>query len=213
MAVKLKALKRDDLRQSATNDIRNRGDIPAVVYGGDKDSRTISINSLELIKTVRDNGRNAIITLDIDGGDTVEVMLHEYQMHPLKDEVIHADFYTIDLSEEMDVEVPLRLEGEAQGDRDGGILQQPLYELQVRAKPNEIPEEIVVNIDALEIGDNISISDLPASDTYEFLEEEDTVLAVILPPEEEEEEAADVDLSVEPEVVGADDSEEEEEEE
>src|SRR5690625_5508348 len=98
-------------------------------------------------------------------------MLHEYQMHPIKDVILHADFYVVDLSEAMDVEVPLRLEREAQGSKDGGILQQPLYVLQVRAKPNEIPEEITVDVSELEIGDNLTIADLPKADQYEFLED------------------------------------------
>lgn len=209
MAVKLKALQRNDLKQSATKKIRERGDVPAVVYGKDKDPKAISINSLDLVKTVRDAGRNAIISLDIENDSTVEVMLHEYQMHPLKNEVVHADFYMMDLSEAMDVEVPLRLEGEAQGSKDGGVLQQPLFELQIRAKPNDIPEEIVVNIEELKIGDNITVSDLPKAEEYEFLDDEDSVIAVIIAPDSVEEEATeDVDLSVEPEVVGAEEDEE-----
>lgn len=215
MAVKLKATKREDLRSSATKEIREGGEIPAVVYGKGEEAKAIAVNSLTLIKTVRDEGRNAVISLDIPGDSAVDVMLHEYQMHPIKNEVIHADFFTIDLTEAMDVEVPLRLDGEAQGSKDGGILQQPLYELQVRAKPNEIPEEITLDISALEIGDSFTITDLPTSKQYEFLEETDTTIVTVLPPEAEEEETEeeDVDLSLEPEIVGADEDDEEADEE
>ena len=210
MAVKLKATQREDLRKSATKEIRESGNIPAVVYGKGKEATSVFVNNLELIKTVRDEGRNAVITLEIENGKSVEVMLHEYQMHPVKDQIIHADFYTIDLTEAMDVAVALHLTGEAQGAKDGGILQQPLYELQVRAKPNEIPEEITVDISELKIGDSISISDLPVSKEFEYLDEADTTIAVVLPPaaEEEETDAADVDLSLEPEIVGAEEEEE-----
>src|SRR5690625_1020478 len=211
MAVKLKAAKREDLKSSVTKQLRESGQIPAVVYGKEKEAKTISVDSLALIKTVRDEGRNAVISLDIADDSAVDVMLHEYQMHPLKDEVIHADFYMIDLSEEMDVEVPLRLEGEAQGSKDGGILQQPLYELQVRAKPHEIPEEITVDITNLEIGDSLAIADLPTAAEYEFLEESETTIATVLPPEAEEDEE-EADVSLEPELVGADEEEEEAEE-
>jgi len=212
MAVKLKAAKREDLKSSVTKQLRESGQIPAVVYGKEKEAKTISVDSLALIKTVRDEGRNAVISLDIADDSAVDVMLHEYQMHPLKDEVIHADFYMIDLSEEMDVEVPLRLEGEAQGSKDGGILQQPLYELQVRAKPHEIPEEITVDITNLEIGDSLAIADLPTAAEYEFLEESETTIATVLPPEAEEEDEEEADVSLEPELVGADEEEEEAEE-
>lgn len=213
MAIKLKASKRENLQKSVTNQLREDGFIPAVLYGREKEASTISVNRIELVKTLREEGRNAIITLDIENGETVDVMLHEYQMHPIKDVILHADFYVVDLSEEMDVEVPLRLEGEAQGSKDGGILQQPLYVLQVRAKPNEIPDEITVDVSALEIGDNLTIADLPKAKEYEFLDDPETGIAIVLPPEAEEEEATEeVDLSVEPEVVGADEEDGEDEE-
>lgn len=212
MAITLKATKREDFRGSVTKELRSNGFVPGVVYGKDKEAKAISINNLELIKTVRDEGRNAIISLDIENDKKVEVMLHEYQMHPVKDELTHVDFYMIDLTEAMDVEVPVRLEGEAKGSKDGGILQQPLYELQVRAKPQAIPEEVVVDISALEIGDSITISDLPVSGEFEYTEEADTLVAIVLPPEDEEVETdEEVDLTLEPEVVGADDKDTEEE--
>jgi len=111
MAIKLKAKKRENLQGSVTNQLREDGFISAVLYGRVKEATTISVDRLELVKTLRDEGRNAIISLDIENGETVDVMLHEYQMHPIKDLILHADFYVVDLSEEMDVEVPLRLEG------------------------------------------------------------------------------------------------------
>ncbi|MGM8366144.1 50S ribosomal protein L25/general stress protein Ctc [Virgibacillus sp. W0181] len=210
MAIKLQAAKRGDLSSSATKQIRNRGHVPAVVYGKEKENKTVSVDSVELLKTVRDEGRNAIITLDIENDSTEDVMLHEYQMDPVKGDLVHVDFYIVDMSEEMDVEVPLHLEGEAAGAKEGGILQQPMYELQVRAKPRDIPEEISVDVSQLEIGDSLSVGDLPVSDKYTFLDEEDATLAVVLPPEEEEEETEEADASAEPELVGADDDDEEE---
>src|SRR5690625_613846 len=213
MAISLKAKQREDLSRGATNAIRNEGNIPAVVYGKGDDAITVSVNNLELLKTLRDEGRNAIITLDVENSESVDVMLHEYQTDPVRGDVIHADFYIVDLTEEMDVEVPVRLEGDAIGARDGGILQQPLYELQIRVKPRDIPEEIVVNIESLEIGDSISVADLPESDVYEYLDEEETTVAVVLAPQEEElEPSEDVDFSAEPELVGAEDEEAEAEE-
>jgi len=211
MAVTLKATERKDHKHSATKKLRESGHVPAVLYGKKDEPTSIAVNSIELVKTVRDEGRNAIISLDVENAKTVDVMLHEYQMDPIKDELLHVDFYIVDMKEEMDVEVPLRLEGEAQGSKEGGVLQQPLYELQVRAKPADIPEEITVNVSELEIGDTISLTDLPKSDKYEFLDDEDTTIATVVPPTEEEpeEEEAEGDSSQEPELVGAEDEEEE----
>lgn len=212
MAVKLKATQRNDLKGSATKQLRHDGKIPSVVYSKGEGAKTIAVDNIELLKTVRDEGRNAVIALEIEEGETLDVMLHEYQVDPVKGDVIHADFYEFDASAEMDVLVTLNLVGEAAGSKKGGILQQPFYELDVRAKPKDIPEEITVDISELEIGDSISISDLPVSDKYEFLDDADAAVAVVLPPEEEEEETdVDADVSLEPEVIGAEDDEEEEE--
>ncbi|WP_373894539.1 50S ribosomal protein L25/general stress protein Ctc [Virgibacillus sp. CBA3643] len=208
MAVKLQATKRDDFTKSATKEIRNNGRVPAVVYGQKRDSKAISVNSIELVKTVRDEGRNAIISLDVENDKAVDVMLHEYQMDPLKNDVLHADFYIVNMAEEMDVEVALRLEGEAQGSKDGGVLQQPLYELQVRAKPGDIPDEISVNIESLDVGDSITIADLPKATNYEFLEDKDTTVATILTPDTLDDVEESSDESAEPELVDGKDDEE-----
>ncbi|HLR59700.1 MAG TPA: 50S ribosomal protein L25/general stress protein Ctc [Pseudogracilibacillus sp.] len=211
MAIKLKAEKREDLKTSVTKSIRARGFIPSVIYGQDTEPTAISVEGIELLKTVRDEGRNAIMTLDIQDGESVDVMLHEYQTDPVSSDVTHIDFYIVNLTEAMDVSVVVNLVGEAVGSKEGGIVQQPSYELEVRAMPRDIPEEINVNIDELNIGDSISVSDLPVSDKYEFLDDQDATIVTVLPPEEEEEETEEVDLSVEPELVGAEDEEEEEE--
>src|SRR5699024_4656967 len=109
MAIKLKAEKRDDYRLAATKQIRKEGVIPAVVYGKDKETQTIKAESIELLRTVREEGRNAIINLAIDDGDTADVVLHDFQTAPVKRELIHADFYIVDMSEQMDVEVSITI--------------------------------------------------------------------------------------------------------
>ncbi|SFD73063.1 LSU ribosomal protein L25P [Lentibacillus persicus] len=210
MAVTLKAAKREDLTKSATKQIRLNGEVPSVVYGKEEDPKAISVNSIELVKTVRDEGRNAIISLDIDGEKPVDVMLHEYQIEPMKDELIHADFYVVNLKQEMDVTVALNLDGEPVGVKDGGVLQQPLYELQVRAKPADIPEVISVDVNELQIGDTITVSDLPKADLYEITEDDDTTVATVVPPDTVEDlESEESDEGAEPELVDAEDDDEE----
>lgn len=208
MAISLQAKKREDLSRGVTKQIRREGDIPAVVYGKNKEPVTVSVNHLELVKTIRDEGRNAIITLDIEGNDKIDVLLHGYQTDPVKGDVIHADFFAVDLTEEMDIAVPVRLDGDAIGVRDGGVLQQPVFELQIRVKPQDIPEEIVVNVEELNIGDTISVADLAKSDKYEILDDPETAVATVTAPQEEAEPAEDGDVNVEPELVGAKDDEE-----
>ncbi|WP_371069829.1 50S ribosomal protein L25/general stress protein Ctc [Sediminibacillus sp. JSM 1682029] len=209
MAVTLKAEKREDLKKSHTRLIRQQGLVPAVVYGKGKEPKTVAVNSIELLKTVRDEGRNAIISLSVDG-DSVDVMLHDYQVEPLRDELIHADFYAVNMSQEIDVEVPIHLEGEAQGSKDGGVLQQPLYNLAVRAKPGNIPEEIVVDVANLQVGESITVSDLSANGDYEITEDEGTTIVSILTPDSGTVEEETDEEQTEPELVDAEKNEEEE---
>ncbi|AXI07544.1 50S ribosomal protein L25/general stress protein Ctc [Oceanobacillus sp. 143] len=191
MSVQLKAKKREDLTHSNTKALRESGFIPGVVYGKAKDTKNIAVESITLLKTVRDEGKNAVISLDIEEDKPVNVMLHEYQVDPIRDAVTHVDFYIVDLSEEMEVSVVLNLQGEAKGAKEGGVLQQPLFEVQILAKPSDIPEEITLDISSLEIGNVLTIADLPVSDTYKYLDDPDTTIATILPPggNEVEEEA------------------------
>lgn len=184
LAIKLKATKRNNLQKSSTKEIRQRGEVPGVVYGKEKDPVTLSVNSIELLKTVRDHGRNAIISLDVEGGDTLDVMLHEHQLDPLKDELIHADFYAVNMQQEVDVEVSINVEGEPEGVREGGVLQQPLYAVALRAKPGDIPESITVDVSELQIGDSLMVSDLKEGRNYELLEDENTTIVSVTPPEE-----------------------------
>ncbi|RCW63052.1 50S ribosomal protein L25/general stress protein Ctc [Saliterribacillus persicus] len=213
MAVKLKTDNRDDLRSSVTKELRLAGEVPAIVYGYNVEPKTVAVNSIELLKTVRDEGKNAIISLQVDG-KSVDVMLHDYQVDPLKGQLLHADFYVVNMSEEMDVQVPIVLDGEAQGAKDGGVLQQPLYEIAVRAKPNDIPEQITIDVAALEVGDSILVGDLKEGKNYEILEDENTTIVSILVPDEEPEETdAEEEEASEPELVGEKQEDETEEEE
>ncbi|MFD2045573.1 50S ribosomal protein L25/general stress protein Ctc [Ornithinibacillus salinisoli] len=202
MSVTLKAVKREDHARSTTRKLREGGQVPAVVYGKEKESKSIAVDSIELIKTVRDEGRNAIISLDIANDTPVDVMLHDYQLDAVKDELVHADFYIVNMAEEMDVAVAVRLEGEPTGVKDGGVLQQALYEVQVRAKPNQIPEEITVDISALDTGDILTVADLPKAANYEILDDtESTVVTILTPTTNDDVEGIDNEQG-EPELVG-----------
>lgn len=191
MSVSLKASKRENLTRSENRILRESGQVPGIVYGKEKDAQTISVDEVELVKVIRSEGRNAVLSLDIDSGNKVDVLFHEYQVDPLKGELIHVDFYMADMSQAIDVTVPLRLEGEPKQ----GILQQPLFELQVRAKPNDIPEEITVDASGLEIGDTITVSNVSVSGNFEVLDDPESTIASVLAPDNEvsEEHAEEVE--------------------
>jgi len=187
MSLTIKAQERNNLKKSHTKSLRENGFIPAVVYGKGKDPITVAVNNIELVKKVRDEGRNAVFSLVLEGGGSYNVLLYDYQMDQIKDELIHADFYQVDKTTQVDVEVNVQLEGEAIGVKDGGVIQQTLYTINVRTTPTNIPEVITVNISDLNIGDTISVSDLKTSNDYEILDEDDATIVTVVAPQAEEE--------------------------
>ncbi|MGP4073778.1 50S ribosomal protein L25/general stress protein Ctc [Piscibacillus sp. B03] len=213
MAATIQAKDRSDLRRSQTKRLRNEGYVPAVVYGKGKEPLTVAVEGVELIKNVRDEGRNAVFSLEVEGKDKLNVMLYDYQADIIKDELVHADFYQVDMSTEVDVEVNINFEGEPQGVKDGGVKQQTLHTINVRSTPNNIPEEIAIDVSELTIGDSITISDLKSGKGYEILDDPETTVITILPPQSAEvpevgEEGGETDA--EPEVINEkEDSEEE----
>lgn len=189
----LQAKKREGFTKAALTEIRTSGSFPAVIYGKGVESKPVSVEESEFIKTIRESGRNGLISLNVDGS-THDVILQEYQQDPIKGFIVHADFLAVDRSSEITSQVRVDLEGEAAGSKEGGVIQQPLFELNVTAKVSEFPENITINVAELAIGDSISVGDI--RDKYSFVienEDEETIVSVLPPQklEEETEEGAD----------------------
>ncbi|KKI91598.1 50S ribosomal protein L25 [Bacillus sp. SA1-12] len=182
----LQAIKRTEFTNSAKRKIRESGQIPAIIYGKQIESKPVALDSIELIKTLREEGKNTILHLDVDGSSHA-VMLYDVQTDPLRNEIVHADFHVVDMHADVQVDVPVHLTGEAQGVKDGGVLQQSFHELTITAKPGDIPQTIEVDITNLGVNDTILIKDLPKSNDYTFVQDEETAIASILPPKQEEE--------------------------
>ncbi|MDE1452268.1 General stress protein CTC [Bacillus paralicheniformis] len=186
----LKAEERTDSRRSSLRKIRQSGYVPGVIYGRNLENKSVALDSIELLKILRAEGKNTIINLDING-DQHSVMVTELQTDPLKDLIVHADFKVVDMEAEMEATVPVNLTGEAEGIKQGGVLQQPLYELSVTAKPKNIPQTIEVDISSLEVNDVLTVGDIPSKGDYSYNHEPDEVVASILPPQKQEETEAE----------------------
>ncbi|WP_174734817.1 50S ribosomal protein L25/general stress protein Ctc [Mesobacillus harenae] len=186
MSAVLKASERKELRKSSLRNIREEGQIPAVVYGNNSESTPVSVDSIEFIKVIRETGRNGVIVLDLNGKKQ-NVVLGDYQEDPIKREVLHADFLAINMSSKMNAKVRLVLTGEAAGVKDGGVLQNPVHELSITATPDNIPSTIDLDVSNLQVGETLLVSDLKTDASYEINEDDDTVIASILPPRQEEE--------------------------
>lgn len=186
MSAVLQAKERTEFRKSNLKKLREQGNIPAIIYGIGIDSKPIYVSAKELIKTIRNVGRNGIISLNING-DQHQVMLGEYQEDPLKKELIHADFRAVDMSSEIDADVRIDLVGEAAGVKDGGVLQQPIHSLSITAKPVDIPNSIEVDVTNLQVGETLTIADIKMDKPYRINHDEEEVICSILPPKQEEE--------------------------
>ncbi|AYA74046.1 50S ribosomal protein L25/general stress protein Ctc [Bacillus sp. Y1] len=186
MTTQLHAQEREDFRQSTLSIMRHEGQVPAVVYGTNVDSKALYINASDFLKTIREVGRNGVISLDLDG-ETYDVILSDYQMDPIKKEILHADFLAVDMSKEIQVNVRVTLVGEAAGVKDGGVLQQPLHEVSITATPADIPQVIEVDVSNLQVGETMSIADIQGRTSYHINNEDEETIVSILPPRQEEE--------------------------
>ena len=182
----LVAKERTDFKQSTLRQLRENGEIPAVVYGSENNSKAISVNNAELKQAIKQIGRNGIMLLDCQG-EKYQVMLSEYQKDPLKHEMYHADFLIVDMSEEVQANVRVNLVGKASGVKDGGVLQQSLHEVTITAKPGDIPESIDIDVSDLEVNDTIYVSDIKVQDGVVINHSGDEVIASILAPRQERE--------------------------
>ena len=204
MSTALQSEKRETATQSTLSELRFEGKVPSVVYGFKTDSTPITVEERDLIKTIQEHGRNGAFKLSVDGKD-VDVILSDYKSYVLTGKVEHADFLEINMSEELEVDVTIHLVGDSIGEKAGGVLQQPLWEVKVKAKPSDIPENIEVDISKMDIGDTIQISDLRDGAKYEIINEDDETIVLISAPRTEAElEALDEETSgesAEPEVL------------
>jgi large subunit ribosomal protein L25 len=186
MSTVLQAKERKEFRKSEVKKLRMNGKIPAVIYGAKVENQPVSINSADLTKTLRLVGRNGIISLDVNGNQH-DVILTDYQEDIMKKEIIHADFLAVDKSSKINVNIRLVLVGEAAGVKDGGVLQQPLYEISITAAATNIPQQVEVDISNLKVGETITIADIPSAGAFVINHDDEEVVASILPPKQEEE--------------------------
>ncbi len=183
---KLKAtIRQGKQTRSSLNKVRNEGKIPAVVYGYGTKNTSVKVEEVDFIKLIREVGRNGVIELEV-GSNTVKVMVSDYQINPIKNKITHIDFLAINMKSELTVDVVVNLVGEAEGVKEGGVVQQPLFQLSVTATPDDIPENIEVDVTELNIGDTITVGDLKADKAYTINNEDEEAIVSVVPPTVEE---------------------------
>ncbi|MDR4888209.1 50S ribosomal protein L25 [Fredinandcohnia sp. QZ13] len=155
----LVAEKRNSTKKSSLKKLRSDGKIPAVVYGSDIQTESIAVNNVDLRRVIKGAGRNGIFSLNVDG-KSKNVILRDYQHNPVTKDVLHVDFLHVDKDTEIDTKVNVILKGTSNGEKSGGVAKQFLYELDITAKANDLPDYIEIDITEFEIGHSVRVADI-----------------------------------------------------
>lgn len=220
MAQELTCYNRQETGKGAARRLRARAMIPGVVYGHNTATVPVAVPELEFMALWRGmQGKQVMLELvirDEDGGGEekrLPGLLQDYQHDPLARRFLHLDFHQVLAREKIRVAVPLELVGEAPGERQGGVVDQILREIEVEALPADLPEKLSVDIGALGLGDSLPVSALTVAAGVQVLAHaEDPIVTVLAPRKSEEdaetEAAAAEEPSAGPEVISAGEAEE-----
>lgn len=191
----LQAESRTKLGSRNAGRIRREGLLPAVVYGLDNEVVSVTVSARELDHALHsESGANTLITLKLDGQEDALALARQIQRHPTRNELVHVDFVRVRRDVAVAAEIPLTIEGEPPGVKEGGILEQLFFTITVEALPGNIPTSISVDVSHLALGDQLRVADLPIPEGVAVQHEPDELVAQISIPrglEEEEAEAAE----------------------
>ncbi len=203
--VSLKAKTRENLTKGNNRQLRMAGEVPAVIYGGEAQPLSISINDRDMHRILHSSaGLNVLISMEIEGGSSplVEnVIVKDIQRDPIKASFIHLDFYRISMDKKLTTFVRIEIEGASAGVKAGGILEFNLREVEVECLPTLIPERFLINVNTLQIHDSVHVKDLPVPEGVTILEDPNNIVISIVPPTVEEAAPAAEATAAEPEVI------------
>lgn len=197
--------------------LRRQGLIPAVLYGGKLGNLALSVNAHDFRQIVaKGSWESVLIDLAIEeDGETksTKVIIKDFQVDPVMQDLLHADFLEITMGQVIEVNIPLELVGEAPGVKEGGVLEFLMREVSVECLPSKMVEHIEVDISSLGIGDTLTAAEIPVSADIKILTDPEMVVATIAAPRVHEEEVVEPieEELAEPEVIGKGKKPEEEE--
>ena len=182
---KLNIADRTRTRTKGAKTLRREGLIPGILYYAGETNVNISVDKLVLYHALQ-SGQH-IFEIELDG-DTQFTMIKELQYHPVTDEVLHIDLMRVRRSEKMTIFVPLVLVGEAAGVKEGGVLSQSMTQIEISCFPTDVPDQIELNIDDLEMNSSKSVTDITLdNEDIEILSAKELNIVSVHPPAAEEE--------------------------
>jgi large subunit ribosomal protein L25 len=169
--------------------LRRVGTLPGVVYGVGQESQAIAMDAREFDLLRRQAGRHAVVDLQLDGGKPLPVLLHAIQEHPVSRKAIHIDFLVVNMEEERTIDVPILIVGESDAvEKLGGVLLHLRDSVLVRAKPDDIPSGVELDITSLtDFELTLHASDLQIPDGVTLVTDESEAVARVQAPRIEEE--------------------------
>jgi large subunit ribosomal protein L25 len=194
-SVPLNSVPRSLARRAGAKQLRESGRIPAVIYGRQAQPQNLEINAKELDDLIKHSlSENLLVDLAVkdDSRPKRLALVQEVQHHPLSGKVLHVDFHEVAEDEKVTIMVPVETVGEADGVKnEGGVLEHVLFKIKVRALPKDLPEQIVVDVTHLKVGNSIHLGEIPVLAGVELLgDKKAAVISVAMPRTEEEEAAA-----------------------
>ena len=215
----VEANERKTINKRSRNSLRNEGRVPGVLYGSRMEPIPIDVTRL-VINPLVFTAKTNLISLKLNGHDEYECVIKDVQFDPVSDEVVHFDLIGLTRGEKIQLEVPLKLLGNAVGVKEGGLLQESMHKLSIECLPKDIPQSIELEVTELNIGDSIHVSDLNFENITILNPENTIVVSVVLPKVEKEveeveegEEIAEEEGAAEPEIIGKGKESEEEDKE
>ena len=178
-----------DVNGKKVSTLRNEGITPVHMYGPGIDPRSLQCDTALVDKIVSEAGGNIPVTINL-AGETDEVcFIREVQYHPVKDVIIHVDFMKVDVTKEVEAQVPVIIQGTSPAVRNlGGTLLQPLQAVTVRALPMEIPAQLTLQAEVLvDYDTNLYVRDLVDMDSVAIINDESELIASVVPPRIERE--------------------------
>jgi large subunit ribosomal protein L25 len=161
-SITIKGSQRESVGKVSTKALRNAGKVPCVLYGGEKPLH-FSADELSFKKLVyTSNAYTAVI--ELEGGETFKAVLQDIQFHPVTDKILHIDFYQLFADKAVTMKIPVRLEGNSPGVRNGGRLLFRKRKLSIKALPDLLPDFITIDISQLKIGNTIAVETLLSND-------------------------------------------------
>jgi len=180
--------------------LRAAGKIPAVIYGLGKDSVSLSVSADQFDKAVKTGNR----IVSLSGGESGDVFIKEVQWDTWGSTVLHVDFTRVEAGKKIEVTVSIDIRGDAPGTHMGGTVEQPITEMQLLCPPRSMTDRLQININALELGQQITVADLELPEGSEAVLEPDTVVVQCIEKvasADSDEDAPEV-TGAEPEVIG-----------